>query len=142
MGVSTPKLQFLPQFIQEPEKWFLCTNSHQICLGIRGRIKSSLVWMGLSIDTKRVGQGIGSSWPQNPLLCQSNFRGRLATVPGNLSQRTSTLSFRKSPQNRIKIGFLFSNSGQTCNSQVILDPLPQPNCTRCEIVKADVCQML
>ncbi len=45
VGVSTPKLQFIPQLVQEPEKWFLWMNSHQIYLGISGRINSSLVWI-------------------------------------------------------------------------------------------------
>ena len=43
-----PHLNFnlSPQFIQEPENWFLWTNSHQIVCSIRGRISSSLVWIG------------------------------------------------------------------------------------------------
>ncbi len=45
--MSTPKLQFVPQFLQEPEKWFSWMNSHQFHLGIRGRINLSRVWMGL-----------------------------------------------------------------------------------------------
>ncbi len=48
IGVSTPKLQFIPQFVHEPENCFFWTNSHQIVCSIRGRINSSLVWIGFS----------------------------------------------------------------------------------------------
>ena len=46
VGVSTPKFQFIPQFVQEPKNVFLWLNSHQIVCSIRGWINLSLVWIG------------------------------------------------------------------------------------------------
>ncbi len=76
MGVFTPVFQFIHQFIQEPQKWFLWMNSHQIRFVIRDESNSSLVWMGLKNPTP-TNYFLAISWPRSQLWRDLGLSGWL-----------------------------------------------------------------